>query len=413
MAHRTSRAGDPHWHLHLQVNARVWAVGKWRGLHTVATRESIAAINGIGHAAVLTDPGFRAVLAAHGYHVDLESGEIVEFEPYVEAFSARSKQIELNIDQYESEWRGEHQGEEPGPRLRQAWDRRAWADERPDKVVPTSGAALEAHWRRELAELGFRVPRRGTRLLVPRPGALDRDRMTAEALSRLGARRSAWSRADARGRAEQLLAGAGVVVDVRVRGEVAEDLAARIVAASVPLVDSDDFPVDVRSLTSSRVVAVERYLRRRFAGRGEGAGRPLDRARIRPWLAGLGPDQGSVVAAVAGSQKLVVVEGAAGAGKTAALAAAQSLQERRRRRMMVVSPTLKGAKVASAHVGAPGHSVAWLLRQIRGPVGRPRALAECRDRAAPGGPPQTRRPAGRRRGRHARPRQRRGPCPDR
>jgi len=29
--HYTSRAGDPHRHLHLQINARVWAAGKWRG----------------------------------------------------------------------------------------------------------------------------------------------------------------------------------------------------------------------------------------------------------------------------------------------------------------------------------------------------------------------------------------------
>ncbi len=29
--HYTSRAGDPHRHLHLQVNARVFAAGKWRG----------------------------------------------------------------------------------------------------------------------------------------------------------------------------------------------------------------------------------------------------------------------------------------------------------------------------------------------------------------------------------------------
>jgi exodeoxyribonuclease V alpha subunit len=33
--HYTSRAGDPHRHLHLQVNARVFAAGKWRGLHSV------------------------------------------------------------------------------------------------------------------------------------------------------------------------------------------------------------------------------------------------------------------------------------------------------------------------------------------------------------------------------------------
>lgn len=33
--HYTSRAGDPHRHLHLQINARVWAAGAWRGLHSV------------------------------------------------------------------------------------------------------------------------------------------------------------------------------------------------------------------------------------------------------------------------------------------------------------------------------------------------------------------------------------------
>jgi hypothetical protein len=59
--HYTSRAGDPHRHLHLQVNARVLAEGTWRGLQTVGVRDSLDAINGIGHAAVLTDPDFRAV----------------------------------------------------------------------------------------------------------------------------------------------------------------------------------------------------------------------------------------------------------------------------------------------------------------------------------------------------------------
>src|SRR3954468_3083045 len=64
--HHTSRAGDPHRHLHLQLLARVFAAGRWRGLHTVGVRDFLAAINGIGHAAVACDPRFRAVLAAHG-----------------------------------------------------------------------------------------------------------------------------------------------------------------------------------------------------------------------------------------------------------------------------------------------------------------------------------------------------------
>jgi hypothetical protein len=70
--HYTSRAGDPHRHLHLQINARVFTAGKWRGLDTVAVRDAIHAINGIGHAAVACDPDFRAALAGHGYTLNRE-----------------------------------------------------------------------------------------------------------------------------------------------------------------------------------------------------------------------------------------------------------------------------------------------------------------------------------------------------
>jgi hypothetical protein len=73
--HYTSRAGDPHRHLHLQIGARVFATEQWRGLHTVGVRDFLAAINGIGHAAVACDPQFRAALAAHGYTLDA-TGEI-------------------------------------------------------------------------------------------------------------------------------------------------------------------------------------------------------------------------------------------------------------------------------------------------------------------------------------------------
>ncbi len=41
--HYTSRAGDPHRHLHLQINARVFAQGRWRGLHSVGVVDSIEA----------------------------------------------------------------------------------------------------------------------------------------------------------------------------------------------------------------------------------------------------------------------------------------------------------------------------------------------------------------------------------
>ena len=96
--HYTSRAGDPHRHLHLQVNARVYAQGRWRGLHSVGVVDSIEAINGIGHAAVACDPEFRNALAAHGYSLDPDTGEVTALAPYAGAFSARASQIGRNID---------------------------------------------------------------------------------------------------------------------------------------------------------------------------------------------------------------------------------------------------------------------------------------------------------------------------
>src|SRR5206468_208011 len=103
--HYTSRAGDPHrhLHLHLQINARVFAAGKWRGLHTVGVRDSLAAINGIGHAAVACDPDFRAALATYGYVLDA-TGEIRQLSNCVSPFSARAAQIGRNVDRYEREW---------------------------------------------------------------------------------------------------------------------------------------------------------------------------------------------------------------------------------------------------------------------------------------------------------------------
>src|SRR5829696_6098717 len=221
--HYTSRAGDPHRHLHLQLNARVFAAGKWRGLHTVGVRDFLAAINGIGHAAVACAPEFRAALAAHGYTLDA-TGEIVELAEYVGPFSARAAQIGRNLDRYERDWTAAHPGEFPGPALRRAWDARAWAEGRPDKVTPRSGADLIARWRTELAALGYRDPGGPVALTPTAVGALDRDGAVERALARLGANRSAWNAGDLRGEVERLIAADGIVTDAAVRLELAEDV---------------------------------------------------------------------------------------------------------------------------------------------------------------------------------------------
>lgn len=329
--HFTSRAGDPHRHLHLQINARVFAQGAWRGLHTVGVRDSLEAINGIGHAAVMTHPAFRAALTAHGLTLDAETGEVAELAPYTGAFSARARQIETNIDTYEAEWRADHPGKEPGPALQQAWDRRAWADARPDKVVPTSGEALRQRWIEELQELGYRAPVVAPVVPALRPGSLDRNALVDLAMVRLGARRSAWNAADTRGEVERLLAATGAVIDGAVRRELAEDLTARVVAESRPLLGRADVPEHVRNLTSTDVLAVEHEIVDRIAARAE-------------------------------AKTITVIEGAAGAGKTTRLAATRKAVEARGHQMLVVTPTRKAAQVAAAEVGR-AHSVAWLLFQ--------------------------------------------------
>jgi conjugative relaxase-like TrwC/TraI family protein len=370
--HYTSRSGDPHRHIHLQVNARVFAAGAWRGLHSVGVRDGIEAINGIGHAAVVTDPEFRAVLAAHGYTVDPESGEIEQLAPYIGAFSARAAQIRGNVDRFEAAWRHEHPGEEPGPALREAWDRAAWAQARPDKVVPTDGADLVARWNDELRAAGFRAPSGpapaggsvGGSVGVGggvRVGDLDRDLVVEVMLTRLGAKRSAWNAADLRGQAEAVIAQIGLVVEAGVRVELAEDLTARALQRCTPLLLRTDVPEHVRALTTPAVLDVEADLITRLHRR---AAQPAQPARLHDWTrAKLDPEQAQVVAALAGTGPLLVVEGAAGAGKTTTLAATRRLLTARGRRLVVVTPTRKAAEVAARETGAEGRSAAWLTHQ--------------------------------------------------
>ncbi len=335
--HFTSRAGDPHRHLHLQINARVstsstTGAREWRGLHTVGVRDSLEAINGIGHAAVMTNPEFRAALSEHGYTLDAETGEVTQLAGYAGAFSARSRQIEANVDRYEARWRRDHPSEEPGPAVRQAWDRRAWADARPDKVVPVSGADLRNRWIEELIELGFRVPARSVRPRTTPIGSLDRDALAKRAVDRLGAHHSAWNAADIRGEVEKLIASCDVVARGAVRSELAEDLTARAIEVCVPLVNRDDTPEHIRALSSPDVLAVEFDLVAQIINSAE-------------------------------RERITVVEGAAGAGKTRRLAATREQIEARGGRMIVVTPTRKAAKVAADEVGTETRAVAKLLHE--------------------------------------------------
>ena len=178
-----------------------------------------------------------------GYTLDPETGEIAQLAPYAGAFSARAAQITRNIDRYEAAvaQRAPRRGARPA--LRRAWDRRAWAQARPDKVVPESGAELRQRWVDELHQLGFTPPTVG----VGAPCRRDRQRSTGTRsptwCSRGWARRrSSWNAADIRGEVERIIAAVDIVAPAPVRHELVEDLTDRTVARCVPLLARDDVP---------------------------------------------------------------------------------------------------------------------------------------------------------------------------
>jgi exodeoxyribonuclease V alpha subunit len=361
--HHTSRAGDPHRHLHLQIHARVLAEGRWRGLHTVGVRDSIEAINGIGHAAMMTDPGFRAALAMHGFTIDPDSGEVVQLADYVGPFSARAAQIARNIDRYEAQWRAANPDHEPGPAVRRAWDARAWVDARPDKVVPRDGAELTRRWVSELRELGYRDPMVPVAIDPASVGSLDRREAVDEVLGRLAARRSAWNAADVRGEVEHLIARRNIVTSPAIRSELAEDLTARTVTECVALLPRDGVPEHVRALSSRHVLAVEHDITTRIARRAEHVGKGEAAAAAAAGPDHLDPAQREAVRTLASNDSLVVVEGAAGAGKTTVLAETRRSLACDGHRLIVVTPTRKAAQVAARQIGVDAFSAAWLAHQ--------------------------------------------------
>jgi thymidine kinase len=332
-------------------------------------RDSLNAINGIGHAAIATDPAFRAALAAHGFSLDA-GGEIVQLAPYVGAFSQRAAQIGRNIDRYEAHWRTAHPGQEPGPGLARTWDARAWAEQRPEKITPEPGAEVHHRWLGELTRLGYRDPDTLFEVVASpvgvRVGELDREHAVAQVLARLGAGRSAWNAADIRGEVEQLIARTGVVTEAAVRVDLAEDLTARALERCVPLLHRDAVPAHIRALTSQHVLDVEDDIAGRLAVRGAEPGRDVEPALVAPAPAtgrGLDAGQSAAVAALAGDRSLVLVEGAAGAGKTTTLSATRELLTAQGHALVVVTPTLKAAKAARVEVGARAGSAAWLAFQ--------------------------------------------------
>lgn len=362
VVHHTSRAGDPHRHVHFQIGTRVQAAGAWRALDTAALFKQQGAIRAMGTAVIAANPQLAAVLDEHGLTLDPVTGEVAELAPFNAAMSKRSAQVQRNLARIESQWQQAHPDQSPGPVVRARMQGQAWAFERPNKK-PEALSSEEA-WQAELAQAGY-DPAMLTRQPTQAPLSLHDLRVQEianRALDRCAAGASAWTRHSVQEHVTRITTEHGVRAtpdELRDFIEVTTRLAVEDCFTILP--PGAPAPDHVAHLTSLRVIAAESNLRDLLTARVP------EREPHRPDVADLAAahrldvEQTTAAAAVASTDPLVIVEGAAGAGKTTMLATAIEAAEREGRRVRVVAPTKKAAEVAHTELGVPADSVAALV----------------------------------------------------
>ena len=173
VTHLTSREGDPHRHVHLMLNARVKAPdGTWRGLHSVALRQHIGAINALGHRVLVTDKALHDALASRGYSLGAD-GEVDQARAAVELMSKRA----ALVGRGPGPGRGGLAGGPPGRRALPAHGARLappglGGDPAAQAEAERRPGELSERVRLELAEAGFDFTPgrdRGQELVVDRP----------------------------------------------------------------------------------------------------------------------------------------------------------------------------------------------------------------------------------------------------
>lgn len=363
VSHKTSRAGDPHRHMHFQIGTRVWAADAWRGLDTAALFRQQAAIRSLGTAVIAAHPQLAAALDAHGLTLDPVTGEVAELQPFNAAMSKRAEQVARNLAQFEKQWRTAHPDQEPGPAAMSRLTAMAWDHERPHKKPTQLGN--ETAWRAELEVAGYRpdLERAPAHASVSLDDVSLQD-VASRALDRCAAAASTWTVHDIQEHVTRIITETGVRANPAPLRELVM-LATRLAAEDCLSVLPPDspHPEHVAHLTSLHVIATETRLRDLLTAR---AAQSRQRAPDLMHVARrhrLDPAQARAAAAVASVDPLVVVEGAAGAGKTTMLAAAIEAAVAHGRATRVVTPTKKAADVAHQELGVATDSVAKLVHQ--------------------------------------------------
>ncbi len=365
VVHKTSRAGDPHRHVHFQIGTRAWAAGKWRGLDTAALFKQQGAIRALGTAVLAAHPALADTLDRHGLTLDPVTGEVTELEPFNPVMSKRGVQVEKNLAELEAVWEEMHPGQEPGPVVHARMIAAAWAKDRPQKR-PT-GLAHEEGWQDELARAGYN-PTMFLQRQFPTHAPLGVDELqiqtiASRALDRCAAAASTWTCHTVQEQVTRIVTEYGAranPADLRELVDMATDLAVGDCLSVLP--PGSVQPEHVAHLTSLQVIAVETKLRDLLTAATEHNGQG-DEPDVKTLAAerGLDDAQAQAAAATASTDPLVMVEGAAGAGKTTMLGVAIAAATAEGRATRIVTPTKKAANVAAQELGVSAESVAKLL----------------------------------------------------
>lgn len=364
VVHKTSRAGDPHRHVHFQIGTRVWAAKRWRGLDTAALFKQQGALRALGTAVLAAHPDLADTLDRHGLTLDPVTGEVSELLAFNTVMSKRGAQVEKNLTELEAAWDQAHPGQQPGPIVHARMIAAAWAKDRPQKRPTT--LAHEKGWRDELARAGYepgRMQRRQPPHVSISLDDVEIQMIASRALDRCAAAASTWTRHTVAEKVTRIVTEHGVratPAELRDLVTLATDLAVGDCLSVLPPGTAQ--PEHVAHLTSLQVIAAEMRLRDLLTTRvSTTAGSHFPDVTAFAAERALDDGQARTAGAVASTDPLVVVEGAAGAGKTTMLAVAIGAADAAGRATRVVTPTKKAADVVVRELGVPAESVAKLL----------------------------------------------------
>lgn len=401
VVHKTSREGDPFWHIHFQTLNRVYAGGKWRALDTAELVKHNATLNALGTAVMSGDVELRNYLVQAGYNFNPRTGEIEELAGFVENFSKRNQQINARKRELIALWEKDNPGQSIGVDLMNRIDHQAWADTRADKSSENS--ANTEKWATELADLGFIAPEPKPRShFKPVHYATDLSPLfyreaAGHVLAVLSEHKSGWSIAAIKAQALNYCAEHSVVATPAVLQGITQGIIKETVSQCVlinPDIDPYQAPAHLPLLSSQQVIETEslifdytsalvaressyelsysplvkplklgahqsvneQVLAQLFSSRvltdvqGKRLAMPTDRLHRQ------------ALSHMAGTHQLVVVTGPAGAGKTTLLKASKAAVEARGGRQFIVAPSAKAAEVAQAETGAQTNTAHGLLK---------------------------------------------------